>query len=153
MKNGLNFGMIGGTWVGVNTRYPSHGGGYGREIPVKKIGFKQSGSLLSYYVWAREEYFSEEEARKMKTDLLHPSLKNVTNTLELENILKDDTDCTNVRTQNKYMSILDCAIVKHVIFDYLVIDANLDDLSEIKISDRLLNQETEVFSFNLHPKK
>lgn len=148
-KKNYYFSMIGGTWEGSDTSYPSHGGGYSRAIPVKHMGFKQDGSKVSFYFLGREDYYVEKNAHRMFIDVLHPALNEVEDTEQLTKILEKDPLCLEDKKNNPYFEVMNCAIIKDIRFDYLTIDADLESLDTIRVVGRNLNNETPVFSFEM----
>jgi len=144
--------MIGGTWKGSNNLYPEGGGGYAFPIPLKKVGYRQSGAdKYSFMLWARLEGYADPSQYRMHTDLLHPLIAQVKGTDELEALFKKDAEC--IKRMSKYHADpLDCAIIKSVYFDYLLLEFSATDVSAINIIGRNLNDAKEVFNITMREK-
>ncbi|MDO9181522.1 MAG: hypothetical protein Q7U04_03895 [Bacteriovorax sp.] len=144
------FGMLGGTWAGIDTQYPSHGGGYATQIPVKKLGVNKDGQTYRFLFWAREDYYVDEEAKRMHTDLLHPALLEAKDTLQLEKILKDEPACKDI-LKNSFMSYIDC-VINRVAFDYLILEYSPESPDSLEVIGKDLNSNNEVFRIKMKSK-
>lgn len=144
------FGMLGGTWAGSDTSHPSHGGGYSSPIPVKKLGVQRDGQTYRFLFWAREDYYIEDEAKRMHTDLLHSALLEAKNTAQLEKILKDDSACIDF-VKNTSLTYRDCAIYR-VVFDYIILEYSPESPDSLVVIGKELNSNNEVFRIKMKSK-
>ena len=149
-KKGYLFGMIGGTWVGVDAQYASHGGGYAIPIPVKKMGYKKiNEDTTQFMFWAREDYYVDLDARRMHTDILNPLLAKVSDTMALDAFLRKDPTCWKLLKANPYADAIENCTVTDTAFDYLVLEYSGKTPALLKVTGRNLNEALEVFSFDM----
>ena len=139
--------MIGGTWAGIDSRSPSHGGGYAEELPVKKMGVKKDGQTYQFLFWSRQDYFVDEEAKRMHTDILHPALSEAKDTLQLENMLKDEPFCSEI-LKSSFTSYINCAI-NRVVFDYVILEYSLEAPNSLIVIGKSFDSNLEVFRIKM----
>lgn len=149
-KKGYSFGMIGGTWVGVDARFASGGGGYAMPIPVKKMGYKKiDENTTQFMFWAREDYYVDLEARRMHTDILNPLLANASDTIALDALLQKDPTCQKLLKANRYANAIENCTVTETVFDYLVLEYSSKAPALLKVTGRNLNELADGFSFEM----
>lgn len=105
--------------------------------PLHKLGYKRLGSKVSYLIWAGGENWAS---------VIHPSAFTAANTDELKKLFEKDSRCPQ-----KYYRSLDCVLM-FSIYDYLIIDADLNDLTTIKVTGKKLDQTDSVFESVMTPK-
>ena len=149
-KKGHSFGMIGGTWVGVDSQYASRGGGYAVPIPVRKMGYKKiDENTTQFMFWAREDYYADLEARRMRTDILNPLLANASDTIALDALLRKDPTCQKLLKANRFADAIENCAVTETDFDYLILEYSSKTPALLKVKGRNLNEIADGFSFEM----